>query len=76
MPAACGPRLLSGVMMGLELWLALALVLVLEGVLPALSPATYRKVMLSIAQMDNRAIRSGGLVLMVVGAVLVYWLRH
>ncbi len=62
--------------MGLELWLALALVLVLEGILPALSPATYRKVMLSIAQMDDRAIRSAGLVLMVVGAVFVYWLRH
>ncbi len=62
--------------MGLDLWLALALVLVLEGILPALSPTIYRKVMLSLAQMDDRAIRSAGLALMVVGAVFVYWLRH
>ena len=63
-------------MMGLDLWLALALVLVLvlEGILPALPPTIYRKVMLSLAQMDDRAIRSAGLALMVVGAVFVYWL--
>ena len=62
--------------MGTELWLALALLLVLEGLLPALSPSTYRRAMLSIAQLDDRAIRTAGLMLMVVGAVFVYWLKH
>jgi hypothetical protein len=59
-----------------DLWVALALLLVLEGVLPALSPRNYRKAVLSLVQLDDRAIRTAGLVLMVVGAVLVYWLKH
>lgn len=59
-----------------ELWVALALLLVLEGVLPALSPRNYRKAMLSLVQLDDRSIRSAGLVLMIAGAVLVYWLKH
>ncbi|PKM44232.1 MAG: DUF2065 domain-containing protein [Gammaproteobacteria bacterium HGW-Gammaproteobacteria-1] len=59
-----------------DLWVALALLLVLEGVLPALSPRNYRKAMLSLVQLDDRSIRSAGLVLMVAGAVLVYWLKH
>lgn len=59
-----------------DLWVALALVLVLEGVLPALSPRSYRKAMLGLIQLDDRALRTAGLMLMVVGAILIYWLKH
>lgn len=59
-----------------DLWVALALMVVLEGVMPALSPSLYRRAMLSLAQMDDRTIRSTGLGLMLAGAVLVYWLKH
>jgi uncharacterized protein YjeT (DUF2065 family) len=59
-----------------DLWVALALLLVLEGVLPALSPRNYRKAMLSLVQLDDRSIRTAGLILMVIGAVLVYGLKH
>jgi len=59
-----------------DLWVALALLLVLEGVLPALSPRNYRKAMLSLVQLDDRSLRTAGLVLMVIGAVLVYGLKH
>lgn len=59
-----------------DLWVALALLLVLEGLLPALSPRNYRKAMLSLVQLDDRSIRTGGLVLMVIGAVLIYGLKH
>ncbi|MFA5626634.1 MAG: DUF2065 domain-containing protein [Thiohalomonadaceae bacterium] len=59
-----------------ELWVALALLLVLEGLLPALSPRNYRKAAQSLTQLDDRSIRTTGLVLMVLGAVLVYWLKH
>lgn len=59
-----------------ELWVALALLLVLEGLLPALSPRNYRKAAQSLNQLDDRSIRTTGLVLMVLGAVLVYWLKH
>ncbi len=59
-----------------DLWVALALLLVLEGVLPALSPRNYRKAMLSLVQLDDRSIRTAGLILMVIGAMLVYGLKH
>lgn len=59
-----------------DLWVALALVLVIEGLLPSISPRSYRRVMIQVAQMDDRSIRTTGLVTMVIGAVLVYLLRH
>ncbi len=62
--------------MWLDLWVALALMLVLEGVLPALSPRGYRRAILSMAELDDRTIRIAGLALMLVGAGLVYWLKH
>jgi uncharacterized protein YjeT (DUF2065 family) len=70
------PGFFWDIVMWSDLWVALALLLVLEGVLPALSPRNYRKAVLSLVQLDDRAIRTAGLVLMVVGAVLVYWLKH
>ncbi len=58
-----------------DLWVALALVMVLEGVLPALSPRNYRNAMRALLQLDERTIRVAGLALMVIGALLVYWLK-
>lgn len=62
--------------MGSDLWVALALMMVLEGLLPALSPRNYRQAVQSMSQLDDRSLRITGLVLMVIGAVLVYWLKH
>ncbi len=59
-----------------EFWAALALVLVIEGLLPAISPRTYRKAMLSVAQMDSRSIRITGLVSMIAGALFLYFLKN
>jgi len=59
-----------------DLWAALALVLVIEGLLPALSPSTYRKTMLAMAQMDERSIRITGLVSMIAGALFLYLVKH
>ena len=59
-----------------ELWVALALVLVIEGLLPALSPRLYRKAMQSVAQMDSRSIRTTGLVSMIAGALFLYFLKN
>lgn len=62
--------------MGSELWAAIALVLVIEGLLPALSPRVYRKVMLSMTQMDERSLRITGLASMIAGAVFLYLIKH
>lgn len=51
---------------------ALALMLVVEGILPFLSPRTLRNIMLNVVGMDDRSLRIGGLVSMAIGVVLLY----
>jgi len=58
-----------------DLLAAVALVLVIEGILPFLSPRTTRQLMLQVSQSDDRALRGAGLVSMVLGALLLYLLR-
>lgn len=62
--------------MWMELLAALALVMVLEGLLPALSPRSYRKAMLTMSSMDERSLRITGLVSMVAGAVFLYLIKN
>ncbi len=54
---------------------AVALVLVIEGLMPALSPRHFRQTMLSISQMDDRVLRSIGLISMSAGALLLYFFK-
>ena len=60
----------------MELWVALSLMLVLEGLLPALSPQLFRQAMLQMAQLDDRVLRQAGLVSMILGAVILYFLKN
>lgn len=62
--------------MGADLLAALALVLVLEGLLPFANPDLLRRLMLQAAQLDNRGLRIGGLLSMLVGLALLYLARH
>ncbi|MBI5451241.1 MAG: DUF2065 domain-containing protein [Gammaproteobacteria bacterium] len=55
-----------------DLWTAVALLLVVEGLLPFVSPAMMRRTLLQVAQMDDRALRFSGLVCMLSGVVLLY----
>lgn len=55
-----------------DLWVAMALMLVLEGMFPFLSPARFKDVLQSILQTDERHIRVVGLVSMMAGVVLLY----
>ncbi len=59
-----------------DLWAALALVMVIEGLLPALSPKSYRKAMFAMMQMNERSLRTTGLVSMIAGAVFLYLIKH
>ena len=54
-----------------EILTAIALVIVIEGLLPAISPAAYKRAVAQLAAMPSRTIRITGLVLMVTGAVLL-----
>ncbi|MGD9000608.1 MAG: DUF2065 domain-containing protein [Granulosicoccaceae bacterium] len=58
-----------------DLLAAIALVLVIEGIMPFLSPDGWRRMMLSVSQLDDRALRLAGLISMLAGAGLLYLLR-
>ncbi|HIG61047.1 MAG TPA: DUF2065 domain-containing protein [Gammaproteobacteria bacterium] len=55
-----------------DLWVALCLVLVLEGIGPFISPGGWRGMMQQLGQTDDRYIRIVGLVLMLLGTGLLY----
>jgi uncharacterized protein YjeT (DUF2065 family) len=55
-----------------DLWVAMALMLVLEGIVPFLSPDTLRRMLVTLIQMDNRSMRIAGLISMLAGVALLY----
>jgi len=58
-----------------ELLVALALVMVIEGILPFLSPSSMRKYMAQMSLMDDRTLRITGLVSMIIGLGLLYLVK-
>jgi len=67
-----GPQGPEGQAMWHDLLVASALVLVLEGIWPFLSPSGSRRAMLSLAEADDPTLRLLGLISMVFGVVLLY----
>lgn len=55
-----------------DLLVAIALLFVIEGVWPFLSPGGLRRVLLALAEQDDRSLRTAGLVSMLVGVILLY----
>ena len=58
-----------------EILTALALVLVIEGMLPFISPARYRRMVTEITQLKDGQIRNIGLAVMLIGLVLLFFVR-
>jgi uncharacterized protein YjeT (DUF2065 family) len=58
-------------MMG-EILTAIALVIVIEGLLPAISPTAYRKAVAQLSMLPDKSIRYTGLALMLVGVILLH----
>lgn len=58
-----------------DLLAALALVLVIEGLMPFLSPGAFRRTMEQISRIPDRTLRTIGLVSMAVGVGLLYVVR-
>jgi uncharacterized protein len=61
--------------MGPTLLMALALLLILEGVLPFLAPNLWRETFRKLTQMNDGQIRFIGLSSIVVGMLLLLWAR-
>jgi uncharacterized protein YjeT (DUF2065 family) len=58
-----------------DLLAAIGLLLVLEGILPFLSPNRVKRALSEISRLDNRTLRSAGLISMLIGLAVLYWLR-
>jgi hypothetical protein len=61
--------------MGQELAVALALVLVLEGIVPFLSPPALRRMLAGVQELSDRQLRAAGLASMALGVALLSILR-
>jgi len=58
-----------------ELFAAIALVLILEGIVPFISPNALRKTYQRLMEMNDQAIRVTGLISMIAGVLLLTWVR-
>jgi len=58
-----------------ELWTALALVMLIEGLMPFISPARWREVFSRILAMSDGQIRFIGLASILLGLFGLLWLR-
>lgn len=56
------------------LWAALGLALVLEGLLPFISPGGWRRVFSQMLQLRDGQIRFFGLISLLSGLMLLWWL--
>lgn len=54
---------------------ALALLLVIEGVVPFANSQALRRMLATMSQLDDQSLRIAGLVSMVMGVVLLYIVR-
>ena len=58
-----------------DLWAAFALYLVLEGLMPFLNPGGMRRMLFQLSQLEERTLRTVGLISMIAGALLLYFVR-
>jgi len=54
---------------------AIALVLVIEGIMPFLSPKTWKETLRTVSEMDEATLRSIGFTSMMLGVILLYLVR-
>jgi len=54
---------------------AIALLLVIEGMLPFLSPDSWRQAMIQAGRLTNKALRSVGFASMLIGVLILYLAR-
>ena len=55
-----------------DLWVATALMLVIEGMYPFINPDGMRRMLLMVVEMDDNTLRIGGLTSMIAGLIILY----
>lgn len=58
-----------------DLLAALALLLIIEGIIPFLNPEFMRRIVVSMLKINDQTLRFAGLSSMVAGVLLLYLLR-
>ncbi len=58
-----------------DILVAIALVLVFEGIIPFLAPEKFRQTLVQLTQLPDQALRIIGLVSMTLGIIFLYILR-
>ena len=59
-----------------DLWSALCLVAVLEGLFLLVSPGLWKRVALQLLNLPDAQIRQAGGLVLIIGLTLLWWLRH
>ena len=60
----------------LSYWLiAFGLMLVLEGMMPFLFPSIWRETLRKLSRLQDGQVRFIGLTLMLVGVLIIYWMK-
>jgi len=58
-----------------SLWVATALMLVIEGIMPFLNPTVFKRALLQMAAMPDRQVRLIGFFSMLAGLIFLYWIN-
>lgn len=59
-----------------DLLSALALVMVIEGIVPFVSPHSLRRMLERVSRIDDRTLRLTGLASMICGVIVLYVVRQ
>ncbi len=57
------------------IWIALALLLVLEGLMPAINPAGWRRMFEQLLRLSDQQVRTIGLISMVAGLIMLWLIQ-
>jgi hypothetical protein len=58
-----------------SLWVATALMLIIEGIMPFLSPQGFKRALLQMVAMSDKHIRLFGFFSMIAGLIFLYWIN-
>jgi hypothetical protein len=58
-----------------DLGAAVALMFIIEGIMPFINPKTFRQMLEMVSKMEERSVRTLGAVWMGLGIALLYWVR-
>ncbi len=58
-----------------DLWAAIALMLIIEGIMPFINPGVFCRMLKVVSEMDLKKIRILGAIWMGCGLLVLYWVR-